>query len=119
MSRYVGGVACADDVEAGDEPGDGESEDLSPGEMCEGWVIEGTEDGEGGQHAGESGCDGCEGRGFGDGDLGPHVEEAGEVAVGVAEKGVLATVLGAGGGDLRVGHRAEESESRPPAIHTA
>ena len=73
-------------------------------------VGEEAEDGKGGEDAGEAGGDGREGGGLGYGDPGPHVEEAGEVTVGFAEKGVLTAVVRAGGGDLGVGHGASERE---------
>ena len=104
------GFAGADDVEQGDSPGDGDSEDLAVEEAEGGGGFEDVEDGKSGEDAGEAGGDGGEGGGFSDGDPGPHVEEAGGVAVGFAEEGVLAAIAGAGGGDLGVGHGAEEGE---------
>ena len=107
---HVGGVACAENIEAGDEPGHREGEDLSPEKMCKGRLIEGAEDREGCQYARQSRRDGCERGGLGYRDLGPHIEEAGQVAIGIAQKGVLAAVLRPSGGDLCVGHRAEQGE---------
>ena len=68
------------------------------------------EGGEGGEDAHETGGDRGDGGGFGEGDPRPHIEEGGEVAVGFAEESVLAAVAGAHGGDLGVGHGAEEGE---------
>ena len=107
---HVGGVAGADDVEAGDDPGGGDGEDLRPQQVSEGGLREEAEDGEGAEHAHEAGGDGGDGGGLGDGDPGPGVEEGGEVAVGVAEEGVFATDAGLHGGDFGVAHGAEERE---------
>ncbi len=65
---------------------------------------------EGSEDACQACCDGRDRSGLGDGDPRPHVEEAGEVAVGFAKEGVLAAVLGTEGCDLGVGHSAEERE---------
>ena len=106
----VAGGFCTDEVEQGDSPGDGDGEDLGPEEAEGGGGLEDVEEDEGGEDAGESGGDGGERGGLGDGDPGPHVEEAGEVTIGFAEEGVFAAVAGPGGGDLGVGHGTREGE---------
>ena len=69
-----------------------------------------AEDGKGAEDSDKAEGDGCQRGGLGDEDPGPHVEEGGGVSVGVAEEGILTAVVGAGGGDLGVGHGAKEGE---------
>ncbi len=57
---------------------------------------------------------GGDGGGLGDGDPGPHVEKANEVAVGFAQEGrIRRHTWGGGSGDLGAGTGAEKRAGRP------
>src|SRR5581483_4572743 len=106
----VRGFARADDVERGDEPGGDDRGYLRPEQMREGGLGEEAERREVAEYAHKAGGERGNGRRLGDGDPGPGVEEGGEVAVGFADEGVLATDAGAKRGDFGVAHGAEERE---------
>ena len=69
-----------------------------------------VEDGERTQDAYKPSDDGRKGGRLGDRYPGPHIEEAGKVAVGFAKKRIVATVEGPAGGNLRIGHGAEQRQ---------
>ena len=113
MSWKLAGLAHAEVVESGDEPGGDDGEDLRPcdGEGdVEGRAVEPAQSGEDGEDAGEAGGDAGDGGGLGDGEPRPHIEEGEQVAVGAADVDVLAASVGEQRAELGVGHGAEEGE---------
>ena len=107
----VAGFFDPEVIESGDQPCDGDGEDLRPQEWCAGNVIgEEVKCRKDPESACESAGDGCDGCGLCDGKPCPHVEKGGRVAIGSAEIDVLAAGVGEHSSEFGVSHGAEERE---------
>src|SRR5258708_27838965 len=88
----ISGLSRSDDIETCNQPRHRDGKDLPPQQMRKGRPGEGTEDCKRSQSTRQPGGNGREGSWFGDRNLRPHIEEPGKVAIGLAQKSVLATV---------------------------
>src|SRR4051794_28976277 len=81
--------SCSDDVEACDQPGHRDSKHLLPQQLSKNRTRKESKNGEGSQNARQPSCDGRERSWLRNGNLRPHIEESGKVAVSLAQKRVF------------------------------